>query len=716
MPHGPLPARWKTCVPRLPHKTDFLNNDTNMDLTELATYLDGEVSAKAHADGDEQAFTEVMLTYLSEGNEVDGYELDYAKRGGTKNAKAYKFNAWNLHEQTGDQEGSAPLVDLFVSLYKPGATGQPVPKSEVAHHFELARNFLSQALTANDKWRAQMEESAPPYEAAIKIHEHRDDLDTARIFLLTNGVVKQADEKDTEIAGVDVKHSLWDLEKLRRLRSSGQERETIEIDLAGEYGGAVPCLAAEDGTREYTAYLAFFPATLLAKIYGDYGPRLLEKNVRSYLQAKGKVNKGIQATIREMPHRFLAYNNGISGTAEAVTVSHSKDGLCRLELLRDFQIVNGGQTTASIYHAVKKEKADVSHVTVQVKLTVVNEAAKVAEFVPEISLYANSQNKVNTADFRANDEWHQKLESYSRTVWANAVTGTGRPTRWYYERARGSHLDDKMRAGTPAKQKEWETQNPVAQKFTKTDVAKYEHTWNQLPHIVGKGAEKNFNEWTMARTKSVARLPDQVDFEALCAKALLFRTAEKLIGKLELGGYRANVVAYTLAWLSRYTSGRIDLRKIWLRQAVGESLQLAITTVAPIAYQHLLDHAAGRNVTEVAKKEECWMQFRDVKIELPSLEPDFSQAGKLPQSAKETAPAGGRVSASEVQEGVQRVQQQVWLELAEWGERDRNLLPWQVSICRSLHAKLKKGTRLKHDENKQLLELLAAARGKGFQG
>lgn len=688
-----------------------------MDLTELTNYLDGEVSAKEHADGAEQAFTEVMLTYLSNGNEVDGYELDYAQRSGRKNAPAYKFNAWNLHEQTGDQEGSAPLVDLFVSLYKPGATGESVPKSEVAHHFDLARNFLSQALASNSKWLAQMEESAPPYEAATTILKHRDDLDTARIFLLTNGVVKQAEENDREIAGVDVKHYLWDLEKLRRLLTSGQARETIQIDLVKDYGGSVPCLAQQDGTGEYTAYLAFFPATLLANIYGDYGPRLLEKNVRSYLQAKGKVNKGIQATIRETPHRFLAYNNGISGTAEAVTVSQSQAGLCKLEHLRDFQIVNGGQTTASIYHAVKKEKADVCHVTVQVKLTVVNEAAKVAEFVPKISLYANSQNKVNTADFSANDEWHQKLESLSRTVWAPAASGTGKPTRWYYERARGSHLDDKMRAGTPAKQREWEAQNPVAQKFTKTDVAKYEHTLNQLPHIVGKGAEKNFIEWTMRRQDAKRSLPDQAGFEELCAKALVFRTSEKLIGKLELGGYRANVVAYTLAWLSRHTNGRIDLKKIWQKQLVGQALQLAITTVAPIAYQHLIDYASGRNVTEVAKKEDCWISFRDLKIDLPPMNADLEVGSSHARAMTKEAPSTAtlRLSNIELAEKVQRLKVSTWCDLADWAELTSSLQPWQVTTCRTLHRKLEKGVRLKQEENKLLSDLLDAARTKGFE-
>jgi hypothetical protein len=682
-----------------------------MNLAELTNYLDGEVTAKEHADGAEQAFTEVMLTYLSSSNEVDGYELDYAYRSGRKNAPAFKFNAWNLHEQTGDQEGSAPLVDLFVSLYKPGASGESVPKSEVAHHFELARSFLSQALAANGKWLAQMEESAPPYEAATTILKHRDELDTARIFLLTNGVVKHSEEKDVEIAGVDVKHYLWDLEKLRRLMSSGQERETIQIDLLKDYGGAVPCLAQQDGTGEYTAYLAFFPATLLAKIYGDYGPRLLEKNVRSYLQAKGKVNKGIQATIREMPHRFLAYNNGISGTAEAVSVSRSQDGMCKLEHLLDFQIVNGGQTTASIYHAVKKEKADVSNVIVQVKLTVVNESAKVAEFVPKISLYANSQNKVNMADFSANDEWHQKLESLSRTIWAPAASGTSKPTRWYYERARGSHLDDKMRAGTPAKQREWEAQNPVAQKFTKTDVAKYEHVWNQLPHLVGKGAEKNFIDWTMKRQEAKRPLPEKGDFEALCAKALFYRNAEKLVGKLDLGGYRANVVAYSLAWLVRYTNAKIDLGKIWGSQSVPEPLQIAIQKVAPAAYDHLVNFSAGRNVTEIAKKEDCWEAFKDQLITFPDIVKEMFAKN---HAINTTDIKLEKSSAYQLNELVKNTRQETWIELLEWGKNVGELADWQLSILKALNSKIISGSKLKHDESKMILEILEGARKKGF--
>jgi hypothetical protein len=414
-----------------------------------------------------------------------------------------------------------------------------------------------------------------------------------------------------------------------------------------------------------------------------------------------------------VPHRFLAYNNGISGTAEVVTVSRTKEGLCKLENMRDFQIVNGGQTTASIYHAMKKEKSDISKVTVQVKLTVVSEVGKVAEFVPLISLYANSQNKVNTADFSANDAWHQKLESLSRTVWAPSALGTGKGTHWYYERARGSHLDDKMRAGTPAKQKVWETENPVLQKFTKTDVAKYEQTWNQLPHAVSKGAEKNFIEWTMNRPRST--LPEKADFERLVAKAILFRMAEKIVSRLELGGYRANVVTYALAWLSRETGGRLDLERIWKNQFLDDVLMVAISEIAKEAFDYLTETAGSRNVTEWAKKPECWDGFKSTVVNIPDLSICLTKSDeKASDSARPTSTEVTSKSWIDLYELVQRLKPSVWKELADWGGRDDHLKSWQVTLCTNFHRKLERGKKPTFPECKTALEMLDTARVKGF--
>jgi hypothetical protein len=467
--------------------------------------------------------------------------------------------------------------------------------------------------------------------------------------------------------------------------------------------------------------LAFFPAELLGRIYGDYGPRLLEKNVRSFLQAKGKVNKGIQGTIRDAPSRFLAYNNGISATAASVKATHITPGVCKLEVLRDFQIVNGGQTTASIYHAIKKDNANVSKVTVQVKLTVVSAAEQVAEFVPKISLYANSQNKVNAADFSANDAWHHRLEALSRSVWTPPASASDKGSHWYYERARGSFMDDKLRAGTPARKKAWELENPLSQKLTKLDVARYENTWAQKPQVVGRGGEKNFLEWTAARQKLGAVVPEQQDFQDLVAKAILCRAAEKLVNAMAMGGYKANVVAYSVAKLAYETSGRIDLAAIWQKQRIGAGLEHALRAIAKDAFEYLRDTAGTKNVTEWAKKPDCWENFREQEIELPDVKAELVKV--MPAKAGKAATTNGAEdlgldgkSWQDLYELVQKVKPQVWDRLAEWGTASGLLVTWQVRQCGNFHKVLERGKKPKFLECKQLLGILGAARSKGFEG
>jgi hypothetical protein len=410
----------------------------------------------------------------------------------------------------------------------------------------LVNGFLKRAY---EGFHQQMEESSDGFRAMQQINGAKDSLATVRLFFLTDGVVRSLDVQKEDFPGLEVRYAVWDLDKLSRLRVG--DREVIELDFSNDYGGPLPCLQTHDATGEYRTFLAFVPAKLLARIYGEHGQRLLERNVRAFLQAKGKVNRGLQKTLKDEPHRFLAYNNGLCCTAAEVKVQAGKDGHARLEWVRDFQIVNGGQTTASIFHAMKKEKVEIKDVVVQLKLTVLSDPSRVSEIVPLISLYANSQNKVNTADFSANGPFHHGLEQLSRTVYAPAASGLERGTHWYYERARGSFADDKARQGTAAKKREWETQNPPHQKFTKTDLAKFEHSWIGLPHFVCLGAEKNFVRFAERMEEEGAPVVDENYFKQMVAKAILFRTVEKLFSVQELEGYRANSVAYAVAWLSR---------------------------------------------------------------------------------------------------------------------------------------------------------------------
>jgi hypothetical protein len=588
-------------------KTEKSMSQPMTHLEQFAYDLHQEVLEKsgdnANLQTREEMFTEHVLGLLSEHNEADGAEVFYRSTPGKgRSSPAMKASAWAL-------SGDGATLDLFVTLYHGTGETDSVPKSAVAEHFKLVRGFLRKA---REGFHTQLEESDSAFEPARRICEAADTLTTVRLFFITDGVVKSAAVDKEQLPGIEVRYVLWDLEKLSRLRVG--HREVIELDFASNYGGAIPCLEKRDATGEYRTFLAFLPAPMLAQIYGQHGQRLLERNVRAFLQAKGKINKGLQQTLKEEPHRFLAYNNGLCCTAAEVKLRPGKDGSAKLEWVKDFQIVNGGQTTASIFHAVKKEKLDVSHVVVQVKLTVLSDPQKVTEIVPLISKYANSQNKVNGADFSANGKFHYQLEALSRTVWSPAASGTERGTHWYYERARGSYLDDKARQGTPARIREWDSNNPKERKFTKTDLAKYEHAWLGFPHLVCRGAEKNFVAFAERLEDDGEPVVDQNCFKHTIAKAILFRTAEKLFSALELEGYRANAVAYAIAWLAESSQHRVNLIRIWDEQRVPPATQEAVKSLCRAAHAHLIQ--TGGNVGEWSKKPECWDAFRQQDVEV----------------------------------------------------------------------------------------------------
>jgi hypothetical protein len=579
-----------------------MSND-DLELARFVENLQQEVIVNAEGDQTEEeggsfreeAFTRIMIEYLTEAGELeDGHVCYHAARG-------IKVNGYNLQEEEG-------RLDLFISIYTQNPLPTTVRKDAVESAFKQLINFLSKVYKG---YHQSIEEASPSFDMAQLIHSQRGQLSHVRLFLFTDGLTTLQTKKNQEVNGVNYSYNIWDLRRTYRCVTSGQKREAIEINFQTQYDSVIPCLAMPESQADYSAYVAIIPGEILCKIYAEYGSRLLERNVRSFLQAKGNVNKGIRQTILKAPHRFLAYNNGISATAEAVKLVDLPNGGQGIAEIRDLQIVNGGQTTASLYQAVRKDKADISGIYVQTKLTVVDRD-RMDEIVPLISRYANNQNKVNEADFSANDPFHIRIEELSRTIWAPAVDGTQRQTRWFYERARGQYADAKNRESTPTKQKTFALTHPNAQKFTKTDLAKFEHTWDQLPHIVSLGAQKNFAKFTVGLTEKSRPEPDEIYFTHLIAKAILFKSAEKIVQSEKFGGYRANIVTYTLAYLSYKTQQDLDLDKIWKQQSLTPSLQRAIQMISREVHQVITNPPDGRNVTEWCKKESCWKAIQEI--------------------------------------------------------------------------------------------------------
>jgi hypothetical protein len=289
-------------------------------------------------------------------------------------------------------------------------------------------------------------------------------------------------------------------------------------------------------------------------------------------------------------------------------------------------------------------------------------------------------------------------------------------TRWYYERARGQYLDEKGREGTPARKKAFEATNPTRQKFTKTDLAKFENTWNQLPHTVSRGAEKNFMEFMALLQERGAFQPDRTYYERLIAKAILFRQAEKLVQKQQYGGYRANIVTYTLALISHKTAQRIDLDKIWKEQSISPVLMDTITRVSEEVHSHITNPPGGRNITEWCKKEQCWKDLLALDIKLPDeLENELIQTDGRERTEVDRGIDSPDSEDREKILEVMKVQAETWFKIAHWAKETGNLKPWQRSLSFSMGNLTRKGKEPSRKQAAQALIILEDARRLGFE-
>ena len=658
----------------------------------LASELEGE------EDYRENGFTQLMISELVEAGELDDAQVCFYQ------ARGLKVNGYGINEET-------DCLDLFYSHFTQVIPPGTVTKSDLETGFQRLRSFLLKALAGEV---ANVEESSPVFDMLYQIREWRPGLRQVRLFFLTDGLTTVESIADQHIDSLTISYHVWDIRRIHRCLSSGEGQEAIEIDFCALNGGRpLPCLEVP-ASPDYRTYLAVLPGSLLAEIYGKYGARLLERNVRAFLQARGKINKRIRQTILNEPEHFLAFNNGISATASEVRLKPVASGGNGLAWAREFQIVNGGQTTASIYHAIRKDGAEVPGLFVQAKLSVVK-ADILDSLVPLISRYSNSQNKVSEADFSATDPFHVKLEELSRTIWTSPAPGQQRQTHWFYERARGQFLDAKARESTPAKQKAFLSMNPPQQRFTKTDLAKFENSYAQFPHLVSRGAEKNFTEFMLSLNETGRALPDEAYFRRLIAKAILFRRAEKIVHGLSFGGYRANIVTYSLSFLSHCTAMRLDLDRIWKEQDIAQPLTESIRLVAGVVHGVIAAPPGGRNVTEWCKKEECWKRVRDLDIELPA-------TLSVCLVAEGSAPFGGTPRDSVTNQArsddiarIASVQPDKWFELSSWAKQTGNLQSWQRGLAFSIGRLLGHGKELSRKQAIQGIKILDEAERLGFR-
>jgi hypothetical protein len=545
----------------------------------------------------EMIFSEIVMQHMSEiGMTFEPVVCHF--KGKVANANL-RLSGYAMSEEL-DQ------LDLFVSLYEGANELLAIPDADTQLAVEQCLRFLT--LCAEGKIAPKLDPSSDVHSLALTLHEIYDGLEQIRVFVLTDRVAKSKNFKTKEISGKSVRLEVMDIERLHRHWSEGKPRDELVIDFTEVSGMPLPCVFVPGDGEDYDYALTAIPGEALRFVYEKFGARLLEANVRSFLSVKRQgVNAGIQNTLRNTPGRFMAYNNGIVLVADEIRLAKTNDGSAGIAWIKGMQIVNGGQTTASLYFAKKKyPETDLSHVRVPAKIIVMREQDPVKEeaLVSDISRYANSQNAVRQSDLSANKPFHIEVERLSLSVFCPDGVG-----RWFYERAAGSYNTLLSREGTtPTKLKALKDAIPASRKITKTDLAKYVNAWDKKPDIVSLGSQKNFDRFmatmTVAEGESTPALPNVVDYKNMVSKAILFKATQKLVRPM-FQAFQANVAAYVVSVLSDRLGEKIDLERIWVRQAVSQELLSLISIWAKEVNEILHKTAGGRMISEWSKKAEC---------------------------------------------------------------------------------------------------------------
>lgn len=577
-------------------------------MSDYSDFLDDiELTAQSEGLLKSEAFFRLFTEAALESGDIEDVEycpvLSEAR-------PAYRIDGYYLNTDQGE-------LGLLICDYRSESEIQVLNASDCKAHFGRVERFFTNALDTN--FVSSLEDASPAFQAAYLINSSLPQIRRVRIIILSNArlaIRKELVSTRTE-GKLRITYNILDFQRYVGIQSSRTGVDPIEINLREGGLAPLPCLSASSDKGHYAAYLVVVPATILAEIYGLYGARLLEANVRTFLQARTKVNKGMQLTLKDEPQNFFAYNNGLTATASAVDVEQENETKL-ITRISDLQIVNGGQTTASILYARDKEKRDLGDVFVQMKLSVVD-AASIEELVPKISRYANSQNVISDADFFASHPFHQQIERLSRRIAAPARSGGHVATKWFYERARGQY-NDSMSSLSAAQRRKHQLEYPKEQRLVKTDLAKYELTFECEPHVVSKGAQKCFLEFAHRIDKkwdgAALNFGDGY-FKDAMARALVFRWTDKMVGGSAWyhsdRAYKAQIVTYTIALLVHILTSRglcLDFRKIWNHQEVPGALQKCLEALAPRVAAVITNPPANvRNVGEYCKNQLCWKQL-----------------------------------------------------------------------------------------------------------
>lgn len=617
------------------YQNPVTNNIFAKELTEVEKYKEDMLDEVLNmSDNPKDELTQLVVSYIQAMGDVNQVNICSYDNGNGVALDGWGFN--------GDED--LVSIDLFLSVYIDPENTKRISTNELDRHFNWLYRFFQQS--QNGKMLGKISDTKSDlYQVADLIHS-TERIDRIRFFLLTNAIAPNDYEKDTVEFddGASCEYIIWDAKRVMRQHNIISGKDPIVVDFDADYNNPLPCIQMPDVSDNVSCYLCVIPGSILSQIYHKYHQQILEQNVRTFLQFKGASNKGIRdtmighkATSKEKlkgiedsdpePDMFFAYNNGISTTAADITIRNTEKGM-EITRIKDWQIVNGGQTTASIHAVFNMNGVNLtklSKVFVSMKVSVIKAKDKQGVIVQKISKFANTQSAVKKSDFNINESFLIDIENLSRQEWCK--TPLGKPiNKWFFERTRGQYFDKAKRGNSAAAEREFYAEYPNNQMFDKTMLAKFMMAWMDNPASVCKGGENNYTAF-FNRIKEQGIKFDAKVYHRTIAKGILFKAIDAFYGKdgIVLPGYKSNMVAYTLSALSMLSNKKLDLMSIWNEQYVmNPYLQNNMTIDIYSVYarlvngqQHISYKVKQQYTTTDGKKRN-----RFVNVDIPSEELD----------------------------------------------------------------------------------------------
>jgi len=631
-------------------------------------YQDFMAQAREDAELNESAIedvlTENIIEYIKESNETNSPEIlcIHPLDDSAKKKENFKINAFDYSDMAGE-------LDIFVSLFKDSDKPENIPHNEIDAAISQGVRFFN--LSIGGALSKMFREIRPDFaEITDMIQEEykAKNIHLVRIFVVTNGKLKVEysldDNKLTE-QDIDCEYHVWDIENVQRADLAGRQMSEINITL----DNPIECIRLNDPNDKVNTYLGIISAYELGTIYSKHKDKLLDQNVRNYLGGKIKVNARIAKTLRETPEMFFSYNNGISSTASEVVIKKNEfvedadAAKMYISGLRNWHIVNGGQTTCTIFNAFKKG-VDIKNAYLSVKVSEIRDKDKNADIVQHIAESANSQTQIKDSDLSANHKYLASIDEISKKEWT--PTSSAKPnTLWYFERLRGQLLSDKLNEGDARSVKvaKFMQARPKEQILTKTDIAKVLMAWDGFPNEASKGNEVCFNNFWKKDYKNAAVTKEY--FHEIVAKRIIYLTVHKLFKEAGHTGYANIVDNYVLTTVAQKTQRNLDLEYIWMNQKVQPELIQPIKDCIKVMVDYIAKIAQeGINPTVVAKRNDfcSTIQIQMANVKFPA---NLSVVKKV----EEELTTEQQASIDEVK----AIPVETWEKLSTWGKETHKM-------------------------------------------